>query len=195
MGKVAKNILFQNYMRSFVRKKEHKLLFVLLIFSSFFMLQRCCYAMQYTDEPKKLHDVKRTLVQNGGDDLNNIPYEGRITSLPPITQESPQSWKQNWVVKNIIADFPIIGDFFHDDPSILDSIMRAGKTTCMLVGGSIGMMLLHVIPVTEKDDMATKAAKNSFNMAIGMWVGMITYNTVLSLGHMGYNCIKGEGNS
>lgn len=165
MYAVTKNIFFQNYVQSFARKKLFKRLFV---YSSFFMLQHYCYAMQEIDEAKELQSVKRTISQNAGDGLDTVSYEEEVsTSLIPITQESPQSWKQNWFVKNIIVEFPIIGDFFHDDPSILDSIKRAGKTTSMLVGGSFGMML-HFIPMSEKEDMAAHAAKNSFNMAIGM---------------------------
>ena len=193
MYTVAKNIFYLNFVGSFVRKNKQipNFLFILFMFSSFFILQHSCYAMEQTDEVKELQSVTRTISSNSEDNLDTISNDDVTMSLLPITQESPQSWKQNWFVKNIVVEFPIVGDFFHDDPSILDSIKRAGKTTCMLVGGSVGMML-HFIPMSEKEDMATHAAKNSFNMAIGMWIATSSYNIVLSLGSACYNCINVE---
>lgn len=193
MYTVAKNIFYLNEVGSFVRKNKQisHCLFILFMFSSFFILQHSCYAMQQTDEAKELQSVTKTITNNNEYNLDTISNDEVTASLLPVTQESPQSWKQNWFVKNIIVEFPIVGDFFHDDPSILDSIKRAGKTTCMLVGGSAGMML-HFIPMSEKEDMAAHAAKNSFNMAIGMWIATSAYNTVLSLGRTCYNCIKVE---
>ena len=143
------------------------------------------YAMQQTDEFVELQSVRETSVQNREEELNGILYEEEATHL---TREINQTWK-NWFVKTVIVEFPVIGDFFHDDVSILISIKRAGKSVSMLLGGSIGMML-DFIPMSENDDMAAKIAKDCVNMAIGMGIAINTYNTVLSLGYIGYNYMK-----
>lgn len=143
--------------------------------------------MQSIEESMEQPLIRISVVQNTGEYLDTISNE----SFSPDTRETSQNWKQNWFVKNVIVEFPIIGDFFHEDSSVSNIMKRVGKSTSMLLGGSAGMML-DFIPVSENDDMAAKIAKNSVKMAIGMWVSAITYNTVLSLGYIGYNCIKGD---
>lgn len=145
------------------------------------------YAMEQTDELVSQHSMRRSVVKSGGKDLNAVSHEDEET-LPLLSarKENNKSWKKNWVVKNIIVEFPIIGDFFHEGLSITDSLKRAGKSTAMLVGGSIGMML-EPIPMLN-DNMATHITKSTLNMAIGMWVAVSAYNTVLSLGNLAYQC-------
>ena len=166
---------------------------ILFLFCSFFMLQHFSIgnSMQQADELVELQSVRRPIVQNRKEGLNTILHEE--VPLLPGAGKKPSTWKQNWFVKNIIVEFPIIGDFFYDDISILDALRRGGKSTSMLLGGSVGMML-NFIPMSEKEDMAVKMAKSSINMAIGMWIATSAYNTILSLAHMGYDCIKGEEN-
>jgi hypothetical protein len=81
-------------------------------------------------------------------------------------------------------------EFFCDNLSAFELVREAGKSTCMLLGGTFGMMM-DFIPMSEKDNMAAKMSKDTFNMAVGMWIGVVSYNTVLGLGYAGYNyCLK-----
>ena len=191
MSNVAKNTFFQNYGCLLIHKKLCNRLIVSFLFSLLFMFHICSigYTMQQAEDSIELQNTIRIVAQKRGDGLSTILHDEE-TPLLPFTAEKPTIWRQNWFVKNIIVEFPIIGGFFYNDVSILNSIKRVGKSTTMLVGGSVGM-ILNFIPTSEHEDMAAMIAKGSFNMAISMWIATSTYNTVLSLGNIGYNCIKG----
>lgn len=150
-------------------KKFNKLLALLFLFILHY--HSICYAMQQ-EESVEQQSVRSFVVQD-------MSHE----SFLPDTRERIQNCKQNWFVKNVIVDFPIIGDFFQDDPSCSDIIKRVVKSTSMLLGGSIGMML-DFVPISENNNMALKITKNSINMAIGMWGAAVIYNIVFSFGHV-----------
>ncbi|OJW51138.1 MAG: hypothetical protein BGO67_12490 [Alphaproteobacteria bacterium 41-28] len=189
MYNVAKIYFLRKYVGLFIAKNLGKRLFILFFF---FMLQHYSvgYAMQETDESVEQQSTRRSVVKNRGEDLSTLSQEDEeVVPLFPVTRERNKSWKQSWFVKNVIVEFPIIGDFFHYDLSASDTIKRAGKSTSMLLGGSVGMML-DFIPVPNDDNMAAHITKGSINMAIGMWIAVTTYNTVLSLGNIVYQCFS-----
>lgn len=91
-----------------------------------------------------------------------------------------KGWRSNWFVKNILAEIPIIGGFFHS-ADIPHALHYAGKSAAMLAGGSIGMML-EILKKSDTDTMTTRMAKDTTNMAMGMALGNIAYNTLYSIG-------------
>ena len=163
--------------------------FFILFFFLMFQHYSVSYAMQPADELVEQQSARRSVVKNRGEGSNILAREDEeAIPLLPTAREKNKNWKQNWFVKNVIVEVPIIGDFFHDDLSVLCSIKRAGKSTAMLLGGSVGMML-DFIPASPNDNMATHIAKNSVNMAIGMGAAAITHNIVFSLGEVIYQCV------
>lgn len=195
MSNVARNTFFQTYGGLLIPKKLCNRLFVFFPFSLLFMFHLCSigYAMQQAEGSIELQNPIRIVAQKRGDGLSATLHDEE-TPLLPFTAEKPTTWRQNWFVKNIIVEFPIVGGFFYNDVSIFNSIKRAGKSTFMLVGGSVGMML-NFIPTSEHEDMATMIAKGSFNMAVGMWIATSTYNTILSLGFIGCSSKRGKKSS
>lgn len=194
MYAVSISIFFENFIYTFIYKNLRKKLiaFLFTFFSFFFQYYSVSHAMQPEDRLEDRQNIKKLVVQSRKEDLNTDSHEKETTPLLPfIEKEKNLSWRKSWIVQNVIVDFPIIGDFFHDDLSALGAIKKAGKSTCMLLGGSVGMML-DFISTSENDDMAIKVTKASINMAVGMWAAVTIYNTVLSLGYIGYNYIKSE---
>ena len=103
-------------------------------------------------------------------------------------QNENQGWRGNWFVKNILAELPIIGAFFHTR-EIPHMLHHAGKSASMLIGGAIGMML-EPIETEKNDDLALRMTKTTTNMAIGMSLGNMTYNSIYSLGNTLYYRLK-----
>lgn len=161
-----------------------KTLFLLFI-SFYFILHD--YSIAYAIQQEK----EMVEMQSDGKLQSILDEENDIPSLSSNTEDRDDNWRQHWFVKNILVEFPIIGDIFYDDESILITIKRMSKSTSMLLGGSIGMML-GFIPISENDNMTIKMSKDVSNMAIGMWAGTSIYNTIISLSSMIYNYIKNE---
>lgn len=188
MCNISKIYFLQKYFDLFFNKNLSKRL-VILFFVCILQHISVAYAMEETEELAEQQSTRRSVVKSKGEDLNTYSYENEETKpLLPIKIERNKHWKQNWFVKNIIVEFPIIGDFFHHDLSTLESIKRAGKSAFMLAGGSAGMML-DIIPPATNDNMAVHITKGSINMAIGMWVAATGYNIVWSLGEIAYQCL------
>lgn len=188
MSNVAKIYFLRKYVGLFFDKNLSKRLFILFFFCT---LQHYSvgYAMQQTDELVEQQSA-RSVVKNRGEGLNTLSHEDEeAIPLLSVTRKRNTHWKESWFVKNVIVEFPIIGDFFHHDLSASDTIKRVGKSTSMLLGGSVGMML-DFIPVPNNDNMAAHITRSSINMAIGMWVAATTYNTVVSLGAVAYQCFS-----
>lgn len=100
-------------------------------------------------------------------------------------KEEEKGWRSNWFVKNVLAEIPIIGGFFHT-AHVPHALHNAGKSAAMLVGGSMGMML-ETFKVDDTDNMATRMTKATANMAVGMTLGNIAYNTFVSVGSKAYH--------
>jgi hypothetical protein len=101
-------------------------------------------------------------------------------------KEKPQGWRDNWFVKNVLAEIPIIGGFFQT-ASIPEVLHLGGKSAAMLIGGST-VMMFNLLGSHEHEDMAVGMTKMTANMAIGMAGGTIVYNTAFSLGKSTYHC-------
>jgi len=98
-------------------------------------------------------------------------------------ESQSSSWRENWFVKNWLAPIPVIGGFFRTN-DIKHALHHAGKSTCMLLGGS-ALMILDVIPVNQDDLPSEKFGKITASMAIGMTGGVIFYNTLFGLFELG----------
>lgn len=106
------------------------------------------------------------------------------------TKNEEKGWRSNWFVKNVLAELPIIGGFFHS-ANIPHALHNAGKSAAMLAGGSMAMML-EILKKTDTDTMATSMTKSITNMAIGMALGTITYNVLFSAGSKVYYSCHGQ---
>ncbi|MBY0501850.1 MAG: hypothetical protein K2P93_07615 [Alphaproteobacteria bacterium] len=180
MRNVAKIYFLQKYVNLFINKKLGRGLFAVFFF---FIFQHSSvgYAMQNTEESEGQHSISHSVVKNKGKDLNTLSHEDEeLIPLLPVRKEKNKNWKQSWFVKNVIVEFPIIGDLFRYNLSVSETMQKAGKSTSMLLGGSVGMML-DFIPVPTGNNMVASLTRSSVNMAIGMWVAVATYNTVVSL--------------
>lgn len=112
-------------------------------------------------------------------------------------QETKKDWRKNWFVQNILFEIPIFGDCFCS-PDVKVVLQRMGKSTVMLVGGTVGMMLYIVDPSDNcmssnmnmnsmsmnhnnmsQDNMALQGVEMAVNMAIGMTASNILYNASL----------------
>lgn len=100
-------------------------------------------------------------------------------------EQEQKGWRNNWFVKNVLAEIPIIGGFFHS-ANIGHALHNAGKSTAMLVGGTTGMMIDMMVEKNEMDSMALSMTKSTANMAAGMMTGNVIYNTLFSLGNTIY---------
>lgn len=105
-----------------------------------------------------------------------------ITSheVPSKVGASETNWRKNWFVKNVIVEIPIIGDCFYDS-HVAITLKRVGKSTVMLVGGGLGMMVLDK-DMSGSHNMAIQVSKATASMAFGMMTAAIIYNTFISLG-------------
>lgn len=119
-------------------------------------------------------------------------------------EKTPKNWRNNWFVQNILLEVPIIGDCCCS-PDAKVVLQRIGKSTVMLVGGTVGMMLYIVDPSDNcmssntnmnmnmnmnnmtmtpqhmsSDNMALQGTEMAVNMAIGMAAANIFYNVSLN---------------
>ncbi len=97
--------------------------------------------------------------------------------------ENPRSWRDHWLVKNVLAELPIVGSFL-SKKKLSEAVHEAGKCTAMLVGGTCAMM--SILTPTEQDTPEARVAKMTTSMAFGMWAGKATYNVVTSGGEALY---------
>lgn len=104
------------------------------------------------------------------------------------SEQTKKGWRNNWLVKNVLTEIPIIGAIFHSD-NIPHVLHHAGKSTAMLVGGTTGMML-DIIKSDEADSMVVGMTKATTNMAIGMMAGNVAYNVLFSIGNKAYQACK-----
>lgn len=101
-------------------------------------------------------------------------------------EDEGEGWKNNWFVKNVLSEIPIVGAFFRTG-TITCAIRQAFKSTVMIVGGSVGMML-HILKIENTDTMGVRMTKDTVNMAIGMMAGNVAYNALISLASSIYKC-------
>ena len=86
--------------------------------------------------------------------------------------DAPRSW---WV-ENVLSEIPYVGDFLNSE-SLPQALHSIGKSTSMLISGTVGM---HVMSYSGMNT-AMKMTIMTVNMAIGMAVGSIAFNIVSSL--------------
>lgn len=91
-----------------------------------------------------------------------------------------QTWRDNWIVKNWLTAAPFVGGFFKTS-NIKEATNHLGHYSFMLAGGTT-LMILEVLPMSMDDSPAVKHLKMTTNMAIGMAVGEMCYNTLFSIG-------------
>lgn len=134
------------------------------------------------------------IVMDDRSEINSSPRQSTthdlandIAATQPL--ESSQNNCENWFIKNIFAEIPIVWELCHTEKGALYTIYRVLKSTVMLVGGSVGMML-DFVKVLKEDSMAIQITKGSINMAIGMWVSVVVYNIIVKLGDIIYNFFK-----
>lgn len=96
-----------------------------------------------------------------------------------------RGWRNNWFVKNVLAEIPIFGAIFHTS-NVPHALHNAGKSTAMLIGGSTGMMMDMLLTKDEMESMAITITKSTVNMAVGMMVGTVAYNALYSAGNFAY---------
>ena len=106
------------------------------------------------------------------------------THMNHAREPENQGWRRHWFVKNILAELPLIGGFFLTD-NLPRALHYTGKSVAMLAGGAAGMML-ETIKTTTTDSMGVRMTKATTNMAIGMSLGNMTYNTLHSLSMTAY---------
>jgi hypothetical protein len=92
------------------------------------------------------------------------------------------TWRDNWFVKNVMAEIPIVGPFF-TAKTFPQAMHLSGKSAAMLIGGTTAMAL-DLIPSNEEDSMALKMTKMTTNMAIGMAIANSVYNGLSEGGSM-----------
>ncbi|HQS84611.1 MAG TPA: hypothetical protein PLY23_06895 [Alphaproteobacteria bacterium] len=149
-----------------------KIAYVLLVLSS----QTNAMQEKISDSLEKTQrGVRESFLQSreDGEESVNIFSHG-TTDSPTIMKEESKNWRKSWFVKNIIVGIPIVGDFFHDS-NVKETLKRAGKSTFMMMGGSIGMML-DFTNTSESDNIAVKTTKAAVNMTIGIGAANIIYN-------------------
>lgn len=92
--------------------------------------------------------------------------------MPGDSQE--KNWRDNWVVKKILAEAPIIGSFF-SKKDWREAFIEAGKcTTSIFVGGAA--MMLTMPKTSEMHSDEARVALAATSMAAGMMVGKVIYN-------------------
>ncbi len=98
-------------------------------------------------------------------------------------------WRNNWFVRNILTELPIIGGFFAAN-HVSDMLFVAGKSAAMIAGGSFGMMFNAIAEIKETDDMNTAMAKMTANMTVGSTVAVMAYNSAVDLTSASYKFCK-----
>ncbi|MBY0461831.1 MAG: hypothetical protein K2Q34_01450 [Alphaproteobacteria bacterium] len=114
--------------------------------------------------------------------LRNKAEDKCVSSNDLIATPKEKKWNQHWFVQNVIAEIPLIEVFVHDY-SAHECMKKFGKSTAMLIGGSLGMMLF----TSEDDSRGVKLGENIAGMAIGMGIAGISYNLVLSASDILYH--------
>ena len=92
-------------------------------------------------------------------------------------QDKPKTWRDHWLIKNILAEIPLIGSFFAKK-TYQEALHDAGKCMSALAGGTTTMMYLW--SPLETDNMQIKFLKMTSSMAIGMTAGKSIYNSLYS---------------
>lgn len=112
------------------------------------------------------------------------------------TDEQKYTWRDNWFVKNVLAEIPVIGGFFKT-AQLGHALHHATKSSFMLLGGTT-VMMLNLMQISENDAPGEKFAKMTGGMAVGMTGGMVLYNTLFSMGQKtieaGNRCCHQESN-
>lgn len=103
--------------------------------------------------------------------------------------EQPETWHDNWLVKNVLAEIPIIGAFFIA-AQLGDATQHALKSSFMLLGGTT-VMMLNSLGVDETDSPVVKFTKLTGGMALGMTTGVVLYNTLFAVGKKTVEACKG----
>ena len=98
-----------------------------------------------------------------------------------------KGWRGNWFVKNILAELPIVGAYFHTQ-NIPHALHHAGKSAAMLVGGMAGMVIegANADSTHNTTGGSHRLAKATASMALGMSLGNMAYNTLYSAGSTAY---------
>lgn len=102
--------------------------------------------------------------------------------------KEPKGWRGNWFVKNVLAEIPIMGGFFHKS-SVTEALSSAAKETFMFAGGTAGMMLT-MMSSKKDEDMTTHTAKMVGGMAGGMFAGHVVYNIFSDAGKKIKDCLS-----
>ncbi len=96
------------------------------------------------------------------------------------------TWRDNWLVKNILAEVPIIGGFFKTN-SLAHALHHAGMSTSMILGASTTMMFMSLTNMQESDSTSTKFTKMAIDMSTGMMAGAVVYNVLFAAGKKIYS--------
>lgn len=84
-------------------------------------------------------------------------------------------WRENWFVKNIIAEIPIFGSFAKQH-TLSEAVNDAGTCVAALAGGSLAMEYAHHGNAIDPQNMLN----NAVVMAVGMTAAKTVYNTGVS---------------
>lgn len=104
-------------------------------------------------------------------------------------EEAPaKTWRDNWIVKNWLTALPFVGGFFKT-ANLKEAANHLGHYTFMLAGGTT-LMLLEVLPTSMDESPVVKHTKMTTNMAIGMAVGEVAYNTLFSVTKSAIDCCR-----
>ncbi len=91
------------------------------------------------------------------------------------------TWRDNWFVKNVLAEIPIVGSFFKTS-NLAHAFHHAGMSTSMILGATTTMMFISLTDMKESDSTGTKFAKMTIDMSTGMMGGVLTYNALYATG-------------
>lgn len=91
------------------------------------------------------------------------------------------SWNNNWIVKNILSEIPIIGSFVSKGCNA-QGVHEALKCTFMFGGGATAMMIgmSSTVEAQEIHNTGTRA-KYLGEMALGMYAGKVIFNVLCPL--------------
>lgn len=81
------------------------------------------------------------------------------------------AWRNNWFVKNVLAEIALIGPFFQEE-NLSVAAHLAAKCSFMILGGSLTMYMLH----EPYHHSPAKLAEDTFYMTVGMSSGKIAFN-------------------
>ncbi len=101
------------------------------------------------------------------------------TSDPDETPLQPRikRLQDNWCVRNIFQETPIVGAFFAKNTSKCQKLSKATQDICGLATGAAAMLL---VPSEPDETQHEKIAKLSLAMTAGMFVGRSAYNVASS---------------